>query len=174
MQNSDDDKLIAELDESASALRSAVADLSDEIARQRPDSERWSALENIEHLIIVEEMIRNRIAAAEPTGEPVHNPEREAQLPGRVALRDTRFTAPPVAWPRGRFDSVSVALEQFDATRRDTARFISEHGPKLRRVHLQHPVFGNLSGYEMVLVLAGHAHRHANQILEGIVQSTRF
>jgi hypothetical protein len=80
--------------------------------------------------------------------------------------RSARISAPERAWPAGRFDTLAEALEQFSAAREKTIRFAREHEPELYHVRVAHPFFGTVNGAEMLIIIASHSSRHADQILE--------
>jgi hypothetical protein len=157
--------LITNLKDSRDSIREALAGITEEDARQRPGTGRWSALDCVEHLTIAEEAMLGRLKDGEPLAEPIHLPEREARMAAGVSGRATRVQAPPAALPTGRFASIAEAIERFCAARGRTIEFV-EAAPNLRALQVTHPFFGPVSGYELAVIMASHSLRHAAQIRE--------
>ena len=89
----------------------------------------------------------------------------EAAMAAQVENRDAKIQGPPVAMPTGRFATLSEALAEFTATRGRTIEFVRDC-PSLAALLVNHPVFGQLTGREYALLIAGHCRRHAAQIAE--------
>jgi len=158
-------ELILTLKNSLEHLREAVAGVAEEHGGISPGPGQWSAVECVEHLTIAEESMLRRLKTGEPLAEPVHLPDREAQMAASVSGRATRLQAPAAAVPTGRFASVAAAMDAFTAARLRTIEFV-ETGVDLRSMEVTHPFFGRISGYELAVIMAAHAVRHAAQIRE--------
>ena len=159
-------ELAANLEESLREFHSTLEGLKEAEARACPSPGRWSVLECIEHLTVVEERFRGILKNAERVGAPSMDKERETALVDRVAGRRERAQAPDPVQPSGRFASVAQALEAFNAARAETVRFVEAHYGELYSIAASHPRFGPLNGYEYVLILAAHTRRHAAQVRE--------
>ena len=85
-----------------------------------------------------------------------------------VADRSRKMQSPEGGQPCGRFASLAEAAVQFKATRDNVIQFVEQHPDDLRasEVTHPHPAAGNVSTYEMVIIIAKHAERHAKQIEE--------
>src|SRR5277367_4753310 len=136
MDATDREQILRLMAESDEALVAAVAGVSDEGARRRPQPERWSVLECVEHVILVEDGVFASISVRSTPGAPPVEPRREGQI-----LRGMTNRARTVAY---------VEQYQDDPRNRTTL----------------HPVIGPISCQEMFLVLALHPARHALQIRE--------
>ena len=156
-------RLIAESDE---ALVAAVAGLADEGARRRPEPERWSVLECIEHVILVEDGVFASISARSTPGAPAVEPRREGQILRGMTNRERKFPAPGHAEPTGRYASLAEALLEFRKRRARTVAYVEQYQDDPRNRTTLHPVIGPVSCQEMFLVLALHPARHALQIRE--------
>ena len=69
MTESDRQFVLEELKASEAALLEAVAHLSAAQARFKPDAARWSILECVEHVALVEDLMREAVLRGTP-GEP--------------------------------------------------------------------------------------------------------
>src|SRR5580698_10632366 len=102
------------LEKTRDQLCACVSSLTETQWIFKPAPGRWSVLENVDHLAVVEEMVRNMI---ENTGGSVPIPERNVAAIDALAVatmidRSSRFKAPELINPKGGFTPQS-ALEQF-------------------------------------------------------------
>lgn len=154
------------LEDSRSEVNAAISGISETQASVVPEADRWSVIQCVEHIATVEERFLGRLEEAERVQTSAPDLAREAALLERVTSRATRVVAPEAARPSGRFPTLSDAAEHFNSVRRKTMQFAEEHGDELYALSVEHPRFGRLNGAEVLLVMAGHARRHADQIRE--------
>lgn len=83
-----------------------------------------------------------------------------------VTDRQSRAQAPEPVQPTGRFSSLAQGLDEFSRTRARTIEFAQAHSDDLSCYPLEHRRFGPVNGCEMMIIIAGHARRHAEQIRE--------
>jgi len=143
----------------------AVRDLPAEHASTKPGPERWSVLECMEHIVIVEERFLGWIISGREI-TPDSSWEKETRLSNMVVDRSFKATAPEAVRPDGRFKTIEEAIEAFKAARERTTKMVEERGAELYKVGVTHPRFGDMNGVELVHILSGHARRHAAQIRE--------
>jgi hypothetical protein len=138
--------------------------------REAPES--WSIAENIEHLAVFEDFIRQAIATALATN-PAETP-RPARL-AAVAAKDTlvlsvadarnaTFVAREATRPTGRWPDPADLVAHLRATRARTLAFASETDADLRNRFFAHIAFGDLDCYQWLLLLGHHTLRHTRQI----------
>ena len=165
--------VLATLDASRQALRESVAAIppTDRTARPRPD--RWSPVDIIEHLSLVEArfstVVGGKIADALDAGLPAESQARES-LPERIrtllADRTGRRTAPEAAIPSGAMDE-QAAWAAADKARADfRAAVLSADGRALSGVIHEHPFFGPLNVYPWGVLFAAHEMRLGAQVRE--------
>jgi hypothetical protein len=143
----------------------ATREIPLEQASIRPAPNSWSALECVEHVIVVEDRYLEWIA----NGAEIHprrNSDRELRLFTMIRNRLTKVACPPVFLPAGRFRAVDEALGEFNAARDRSVRLAEEHGDGLYSIGANHPFFGEVNGVELMQLIDGHARRHADQIRE--------
>ena len=155
-------RLIAESD---AALVGAVAGVSDGDARRRPEPERWSVLECVEHVILGDDAMFARVSAHSTPGAPPGERREELILRG-MTNRERKFAAPEIARPTGRFSSLPEAIEGFCQRRRRSVAYVEQYQEDPRNRTTVHPGLGPISCHEMLLALALHPARHALQIRE--------
>jgi hypothetical protein len=158
-------EIIETLERSREDLHSAVDGINEAEARTRPAEGRWSVLECLEHVANVERRFLGRLESAGQLESPIDQ-EREPRVLTMVTDRSQRRQAPEAVQPAGHFASLADALADFDSTRAEVIRFAQARHSELRTLGSQHPLFGQVTGYELMLIIAGHACRHAAQIRE--------
>jgi uncharacterized damage-inducible protein DinB len=166
MSATDEARLHELLASSTEDLRNAVADIAEDQSRAKPIAEGWSALDCVEHVVLVDDGFSARLATAEDLPEPLYRPELENQIRTQVPLREKRFNGPEQVHPKGRYANLTEALASLTKSRERLAQLITDRAADLRSIKVNHPALGELTGYEAFLLLAAHASRHANQIRE--------
>jgi hypothetical protein len=166
MSPAEKSEIIDILEKSTADFQAAAGSIPEFLAPIRPEADRWSVLECVEHVTTVEEMFLGRIAPAAAGDAPPEDKPKEASLAARVVNRSERRQAPEAIWPKGRFTSLAQGLEQFSAVRARTVQFARDRAADLYSLTAAHPVFGPLNGVEALTIIAAHARRHAEQIRE--------
>ena len=143
----------------------ATSDISAKQAAARPAPGRWTVLECIVHVVIVEDRYVAWISDGTPV-VPQRNPDKELRLFTTIRSRLTRVETAEVLWPAGRFGSLEIALAAFKDVRDRSVQMVEERGELLYAIGVKHPYFGDLNGAELVQLIDGHARRHGDQIRE--------
>lgn len=156
------------LSETRNGVVDAVKGLSEAQWKFKPAADRWSVAEVVEHLALIEDILAQNIfgnIGKSPAPSADRDPKQvDAMLLTKIPDRSTKFQAPPAAVPTGRWTPAD-ALDHFLAGRAQTVALFKST-PDLREHVINHPVFGQLDGYEWVLAVAAHSARHTKQILE--------
>jgi hypothetical protein len=159
-------EIVDNLERSRQEFMDAVAGLTETQAKARPDPERWSVLDCVEHVATVEERFLGWLEAAEKLDAPRVDKEKEWGLMARVPDRSVRVKAPDAVAPAGRFQTLAEALDRFNAGRARSIRFAEDRCDDLYCLAAAHPRFGPVNGVELLIITAGHSRRHAEQIRE--------
>jgi hypothetical protein len=166
-------EVLSRLDDARTTLRRALDEVPPDLQRQRPEPERWSAAEVLEHLTLVERLFSGRIVKAIETARATGlaaEAHPRAPLPDAVAQRMSdrvnKRQSPDPAKPTGTLDVATgwAALESAHATLR--AALAGCDGLALSQVTLDHPFFGTMTVYQWVELIAAHEGRHTEQIKE--------
>jgi len=161
------EKLLSLLRETKERFLGSFAGINDEQSRCCPAEEKWSILDTVEHLTTAEQTMLKRITdTRRPRTAATSN--REEIFLRAVADRSRKSESPETARPRGRFADLSEARTQFETARDSTIRFVEQCTEDLRATEATHPhpLAGVVTTYEMVIIMAKHAERHALQIDE--------
>jgi hypothetical protein len=164
---SDTDQLLASLNAGRSELLAAVEGMTDEQAAAKPAGGGWSALECAEHVAIGEKVLFRLLKTRSAAVEEELSREREAVLYERGASRGRKFEAPELVRPTGRYATLGEAVVAFLGARERTVEWLGKCDFDLRRRTVEHPLAGQVSAYEFILIMAAHPARHARQIQEG-------
>ena len=166
-------ELVAHLDENRRMLRAAVDEVPAGLRERRPAADRWSVVEVLEHLAIVENRVTSRLgdalAGARERGIPAETHTGsvlDRSFLDRVVDRSQRFKTSEAAEPRGGLD-IQAAWARLDQARGAFLGLLTESdGLAVGRITAPHPFFGQLSFYQWAVFLAAHDARHAAQIRE--------
>lgn len=167
MNGTPQQEILRQLQDGWDALADAVRGLGDLQAGRRPAPESWSVLDCVEHIAATEAVLLVRLREATPQGETHEDPAREAKLRGLALNRERRIEAPEPVCPQGTCRTLAEALARFATARAETLRFVEEFEGDLRSSLTIHPLISRpLNCYEMLMLMALHPRRHAQQIAE--------
>lgn len=159
-------ELLAALRAGRDALGEALSGVDDAQAKSRPRAGGWSIVGCVEHLAISERFLLGQLLCGSLTDRSHENLEREAKIRGRALNRERRIEAPEDAHPTGRCGSLREALSLFDSVRAETVRYLREFQGDLKCWLADHPMAATpVNHYEMLVMIALHPVRHAQQIL---------
>jgi len=159
-------QLIESLRVGREKLINAVNGVSEQLASTRPETDRWSILECVEHLILAEDYMFGRLKVARSSSGPVINALREKAIREKGHDRTRRVNSPDVAIPSGRYATLEEARQIFLASRQRTIEFVETCTEDLRARLTDHPLIGQVNCYETLLIMAAHPFRHSEQISE--------
>lgn len=149
-------------------FKEAISQLTDEQISAKPDPERWSIREVVEHVAIVSEGMSKICAKllSKATERPADgslqiSPEFFAKL---ESIREEKMKAPDMVLPIHSL-SVAASLERLDSGE----ALFTELRPKFETVdcsetRFPHPLLGNMSAQEWLVLSGAHEARHLNQI----------
>lgn len=161
------DTLLALLHASRERFLASFAGIAEDDARIHMQEGCWSALDCVEHICIAEEgMLWLLKATQRPRAAAATN--REQYFIELMGSRERRVESPEIGRPRGRFPSLAAGAQHFETARACTIQFVKENTSDLRTTEVTHPhpLVGDVSSYEMLIIMAKHAERHAAQIDE--------
>ena len=162
------------LRQSQQTLQTTVYGLTNDQWNFKPASETWSIAENVEHLVLVEQMLEGVLSRLPDSAVAIarrNDDEIDSQVLAFVRDRSQRYPAPPDSQPTGRW-TPSGALGRFLVAREHTEEVL-DRTPGLRENVIPLVPLGALDGYEWVLAVAAHTDRHVAQIQE-VKSNPRF
>jgi len=138
--------------------------------RFREAPERWSIAEIVEHLALQEAFVRGnvqRLAEGEAASEAQRAEARaKGTLDADLARRraEQRLKSRPANTPTGQREDYETLIADLQRERAQTIAFAEETRADLRGHLFVHVAFGDLDGYQWLMLLATHMDRHALQI----------
>ena len=163
----DKQKLLDLLRNSRQRFLASFAGVPDEQSRRCPAEGCWSVLDTVEHLTVGETVMLKLVS---DTRRPrtANAPNREELFMRVLVDRSRKMQSPELGRPCGRFANLEEAAGQFKAAREGIMRFVEQCREDLRATEVTHPhpAAGVVSTYEMIIIMARHAERHALQIEE--------
>ena len=158
---------LAELDSSRRRFHSELEGLNDADFVRPPTAGSWSASQVAEHIALSEKAMSVGYAAtlAGRPGATSHplDPLRKLlwtfQIYRLARVKTTQRLDPPAALPR------AEALARLAAARESLLASLGTEPARLETIRLRHPVFGALTGVEMLRFASLHEERHRNQIV---------
>jgi len=169
LRQSDRERGVAYLQQTRDGVVASITGLSEAQMKFKAAAGRWSVVETLEHIALVEDLIfqnlTNKIMQAPPAAGDRDVAEIDAMVMAMVPDRSRTFNAPQSLVPTGCCTPVE-SLVRFQKSRAKTIEFLQstpnlrEHSAESRA--LQQP----LDAYQWVLFMAAHSERHTKQILE--------
>jgi DinB family protein len=174
MTDSEREFATKQLLEGRDAVIRAISSLGDAQLQFKPQPDRWSIADCVEHLAVTEDLLFDLIAkgAPNPDGIPL-DPAKDGRLVAAIVDRSRKFSAPAAVRPHAHFASPADAVQHFRDSRKRTLAYTRCCTEDLRRLFTPHPVLGEIDCYRCLLLLALHPARHAAQI-EEIKQHPQF
>ena len=156
------------LKESLNELIALTADLTYSQVYFRPAEGRWTIMDNIDHLIKVEDITWGIIVKSlEKPDEGQASSITDDDFIRQMSTREQNFNAPKMLLPEtSGYASVKEALEVLKEKRNRTIKFVKTTDADLRKHFSPNPVFGLLDTYQWTLHPATHCLRHIEQIEE--------
>jgi hypothetical protein len=167
LQEIEKQEILRLLGEGSRALDAALTGVDEETAHRKPEPDRWSIVECVEHLVLTEAALLRRLGEAKESDRSHYDQAREEKFQGLAMNRARRIDAPEPVLPGRHAKTLAEAVEGLNAVRKETVRFVEEFNGELRSWLTIHPLIARpVNCYEMLLLLALHPKRHALQIVE--------
>ena len=162
---------LSELQATRKLFLESVAGLSDAQWNFKPAPEVWSVGEVAEHIAVSEDTIFGLITERIMKGPA--EPDKKAEVQGKdqiimekVVDRSVKVQAPEMLRPTHRFASQQALLDHFKESRDRTIAYVQNTQDDLRSHFGDHPLLKTMDGYQWLLLLSTHSHRHTLQIEE--------
>ncbi len=160
-------EVLLKLQTGRDALSGALSGVDDAMAARKPAVGGWSILDCVEHVAVTERYLLTRLEASTVADQPFEKWRREAKIAGLASDRTRRIEAPGQAHPHGRYATLQEALAAFHITRAEVVRWVQNCAGDLRCMMTDHMLIeGPVTCAEMLIMIAAHPARHAQQIGE--------
>ena len=162
---------VSELQATRKLFLESVAGLSEAQWNFKPAPEVWSVGEAAEHIAVSEDTIFGLITEKIMKGPA--EPDKKAEVQGKdqvilekVVDRSVKVQAPEMLRPTHRFTSQQALVDHFKESRGHTIDYVASTQDELRSHFGDHPLLKTMDGYQWLLLLSAHSHRHTLQIEE--------
>jgi hypothetical protein len=149
----------------------SVAGLSEAQWNFKPAPDVWSVAEVAEHIAVSEDTIFALVT--ERLMKSPAQPERRAEVQGKdtiilekVVDRSKKAQAPEILKPTHRWATQQELVAHFKESRERTIAYVEHTDDALRDHFFDHPLLGTMDGYQWLLLITAHSHRHTLQIEE--------
>jgi uncharacterized damage-inducible protein DinB len=149
----------------------SVTGLSEAQWNFKPAPEVWSVGEVAEHIAVSEDLIFGMVTEKIMKGPA--EPDKKADVQGKdqiilekVVDRSVKVQAPEMLRPTHRFASQQTLVDHFKESRDRTVAYVTNTQDDLRTHFGDHPLLKTMDGYQWLLLLSAHSHRHTLQIEE--------
>ena len=167
MPQADKNEIDRVLREGMDALTLALRGIDEDTAQLRPQSGSWSVRDCVEHIALTEAALLARLREAKPAGTSHADAAREARFQELALNRLRQIDAPEPVHPGQSSQTLTQARDHLQAVRAETTQFVRDFRGDLRSSLATHPLITRpVNCYEMLLLLALHPKRHAQQIVE--------
>jgi len=160
----DREAIVSALEANLRHIERIVSQLDDARAKTRPTPDRWSPLEHLEHLVVVERGVHKSVAAACGVEPSEHRTRKMDAVIAGAGTVTRPLTAPEMVEPKGRFETVGEALQLFRERRTSTMDLARSLDVAFDAHHAPHPLLGPLDIGQWLLLAATHGERHAGQM----------
>jgi uncharacterized damage-inducible protein DinB len=158
------------LRESRQRLHQLLANVSSEQEIYKPNPDRWSIADCVEHIALVETGLFHALQTGiKEADDPARRSEirvSDVDVLKAVRSRTMPISAPSFSVPTGRFGGMNAALQLFNTKREAVIDFLQAESVNLRTHYFVHRLFGTLDLYQTALLMAAHVIRHCKQIDE--------
>ncbi|PSL42626.1 DinB family protein [Chitinophaga niastensis] len=162
--------LITLLQQTKDSLLKDIAGLTDAQLEYKPAPDRWSIIECVEHITLVEKTFMDMEQGL--MKQPA-NPERrkdikvtDESLLKKMEDRSHKAKAPEFGIPKHSYSSDAEAIKNFTEQRDKLIDYVTNTPDELRNHITDNPIFGTMDGYQLLLLDAGHTNRHTQQLEE--------
>ncbi|WP_242057587.1 DinB family protein [Halobacillus yeomjeoni] len=158
------DEIMYGIDEKRKEIIEFTEKLSEEEAHQKPAEEKWSILEILEHLYLMEEMVVYRMKQSLKQGDLQQATEKPVH---KTVDRTRKVEAPESVQPKGEFESLEEAMDRLEKTREATMFLIHNKDKEVLQNRIYpHPSFGDMNLEQWVEFIGWHELRHLEQMKE--------
>ncbi|RBP07808.1 DinB family protein [Rossellomorea aquimaris] len=158
------DKEINMIEDIRSDLLNSVSDLTNDDMNKRLEEGRWTIMQVLDHLYLMERSLTKAIQSTLAKGEEQEVPSKPIHY---TVDRSTKVDAPPFVVPTEESLTFQEVKDKLNASRKDLLTFLyTTSKGELQKKAYPHPIFGLIRLDEWVPFIGYHEKRHLEQIEE--------
>lgn len=162
--------LLTQLQQTKDQLLKDVQGLTDAQLEYKPAADRWSVIECVEHITLIEKAIMD--GEQKLVQQPANSERRkdikttDEQIIKNVEDRSHKVKAPEFGVPKHNYSSNAEAIKAFTEQRDKLIDYVTNTQDVMRDHITDHPVLGPIDAYQLLLLDAAHTNRHTQQLQE--------
>ncbi|WP_201714004.1 DinB family protein [Rossellomorea arthrocnemi] len=158
------EKEITIIEDIRSEILNSVEDLSTDQLNTESEEGRWTIMQVLEHLYLMERSLTKTLQLTLEKGE---EKDVESKPIHFTVDRSTKVVAPPFVVPTEEKQSLQQMKAKLEASRKDLLTFLNTTSKEaLQKKAYPHPIFGHIRLDEWVPFIGYHEKRHLEQIQE--------
>lgn len=169
--------VIGLLEENSNKFLSDIEKVTESQWRYKPAATQWSIAEIAEHITLSDglylSIIQNSLKSPADDVKANALVGKENSIIERLKDRTQKAGAPEVLRPTNRFSTRKDLIAAFKVEREKTIMYVKNNNDPLKNHIASHPLFGELTAYHWLVMVAAHANRHVAQ-LEEVMLSKEF
>ena len=162
--------VIGMLEANSKRFLADIENISDTQWIYKPTPDTWSVAEVSEHISLSDGLLLS--IAQRSLKSPADSIKAKALLGKEQAVIDKlkdrtyKAQAPEYLKPLHKFSTRHELIEAFKQTREETANYVKTTNDSLKDHVVPHPLFGDLTAYQWLVMIPAHANRHVDQLDE--------
>lgn len=170
LTNDERNLVIEMLEANTKRFLADIENISDAQWNYKPATDSWSVAEVSEHITLSDGLllsIAQRSLKSPADSIKAHDLlGKEQVVIDKLKDRSYKAQAPESLRPLHRFPSRLELIEAFKQTRERTADYVKTTNDSLKDHVVPHPLFGDLTAYQWLVMIPAHANRHIDQLDE--------
>jgi hypothetical protein len=162
--------VITMLEENSQKLLADIEKISETQWKFKPASDQWSIAEISEHITLADGFLlaiaQNSLKTPADTSKANSLVGKENAMIERLKDRSQKSRAPEGAIPKNRYSSKKDLIAAFKIEREKTINYVKNTKDPLKNHIVSHPLFGELTAYQWLVMIPAHANRHVAQLEE--------
>jgi hypothetical protein len=165
--------VIGMLEENSEKFLADIEKISESQWKYKPAAGQWSIAEISEHITLSDGLLlsiaQNSLKAAADNSKANALVGKENSMIERLKDRTQKARAPEALVPTHRYPTKKDLVAAFKIAREKTIMYVKNTKDPLKNHVVSHPLFGDLTAYQWLVMIPAHANRHVAQLEEVMV-----
>jgi hypothetical protein len=165
--------VIGMLEENSDKFLADIEKISETQWKYKPAVGQWSIAEISEHIVLADGLLlsiaQNSLKSAADNSKANALVDKENSMIERLKDRTQKSRAPDALIPTNRYATKKELIAAFKIAREKTTMYVKNTKDPLKNHIVSHPLFGELTAYQWLVMIPAHANRHVAQLEEVIV-----
>lgn len=169
--------VIEMLEENSDKFLADIEKISETQWKYKPAVGQWSVAEISEHITLSDGLFlsiaQNSLKSAADNSKANALVGKENSMIELLKDRTQKSRAPDALIPTNRYATKKDLIAAFKIAREKTTMYVKNTKDPLKNHIVSHPLFGELTAYQWLVMIPAHANRHVAQ-LEGVIVMKEF